>query len=192
MLSGKSRKKALPNQLSSVGKKSRLWPFSFQKWAWYLEPEQVPLEEHMKLLTKIGMPALLLGAAFLVTPVMAQNDENAPAPSSDNPAAAAPAQPAQDANSAAAPAQPAQDAAASARPAPDVSAAASPSPSSAGNTQLAMNTTGNASDFSSIPNTERKYSRARRGSDFRSEAETTKELNEKVSSLNGVSASNAQ
>jgi hypothetical protein len=133
----------------------------------------------MKLLTKIGMPALVLGATFLVTPVMAQNDQNAP--SSDNPAAAAPAQPSQDANSAAAPAQSAQDASASAS-----------ASSSAGYTQLAMNTTGNAGDFSSIPNTERKYSRARRGADFRSEAETTKALNEKVSSLNGVSASNAQ
>jgi hypothetical protein len=153
----------------------------------------------MKLLSKIGMPALMLGAAFLATPAMAQNDENAP--SSDNPAAAAaaaPAQPAQDANSAAAPAQSAQDANSPAA-APDTTAmnaqapsTASSTASSAGNVQLAMNTTGNASDFSSIPNTERKYSRARRGADYRSEAETTKELNEKVSSLNGVSASNAQ
>jgi hypothetical protein len=155
----------------------------------------------MKLLNKIGMPALMLGAAFFVTPVMAQNDENAP--SSDNPAAAAPAQPSQDANSAAAPAQSAQDSAAApaqsaqdaasaAAPAQPAQAASSASSSSAGGTQLAMNTTGNAASVSSIPDTERKYSRARRGADYQSESQTTKELNEKEASLNGASGGNAQ
>jgi hypothetical protein len=157
-------------------------------------PPRVPLEEHMRLLNKIGMPALMLGAAFFVTPAMAQNDENAP--SSDNPAAAAPAQPSQDANTAAAPAQSAQDAASAAAPAQSAqdatSAAASRSSSSSAYTQLAMNTTGNASDVSSIPDNQHKYSRARRGSDNRSENVTTKELNEKEASLNGASSASAQ
>ena len=152
----------------------------------------------MKLLNKIGMSALVFGAAFLVTPAMAQNDENAP--SSDNPAAAAPAQPSQDANSPAAPTQAAQDAAAPAQSAQDANSAASaaasaPSSSassSAGNMQLAMNTTGNANDLSSIADNQHKYSRARRSADNRSEDVTTKELNEKEASLNGVSGGNAQ
>jgi hypothetical protein len=140
----------------------------------------------MKLLNKIGMSALVFGAAFLVTPAMAQNDENAP--SSDNPAAAAPAQPSQDANSAAAPAQSAQDTTSATAPASSSSA----SSSSAGNMQVAMNTTGNASDLSSIPDNQHKYSRARRGADNRSEDVTTKELNEKEASLNGASGGNVQ
>ena len=152
----------------------------------------------MKLLNKIGMPALLLGAAFFVTPAMAQNDENAP--SSDNPAAAAPAQPSQDANRAAAHAQSAQDAApaqsakeaAPAQSAQDTAMPAASASSSSAGTQLAMNTTGNASDLSSIPDNQHKYSRARRSADNRSEGATTKELNEKEASLNGASGGNAQ
>src|SRR5579864_1974727 len=59
---------------------------------------RVPLEEHMKRLTKILIPALMLGAI----PALAQNAANTEATPGGNgsPAAAAPAQPAQDANSA--------------------------------------------------------------------------------------------
>ena len=138
----------------------------------------------MKLLTTICMPALLLGAAALVTPVMAQADAGA----SGNAAAAAPAQ---DANSAAIPAQTA--------PAQDNSAAGSSQTamgnqsggagtSSSGNTQMAMNTTGNASDLSSIPDNQHKYSRAKKSVDNRSEGQTTKDLNQKESSLGGASS----
>ena len=125
----------------------------------------------MKLLTTICIPALLLGAAALSTPAFAQADASASA----NAAAATPAQPAQDANSAAVPAQTAST---------DTSA---PAPASA-NTQLAMNTTGNASDLSSVPDNQHKYSRAKKASQDRSEDQTTKQLNQQESSLNGATA----
>ena len=145
----------------------------------------------MKLLTTICMPALLLGAATLDTPAMAQADAGA----SGNAAAAAPAQPAQDANSAAVPVQ--------AAPAQDNSAAASSqtamgsqsggtSAASSGNTQMAMNSTGNASDLSSIPDNQHKYSRGKKSADNRSEGQTTKDLNQKESSLSGASSGSAQ
>ena len=51
------------------------------------------------------------------------------------------------------------------------------------NTQMAMNTTGNAADLSSVPDTQKKYSRSSRNKDFKSEAETTKALNEKAAAL---------
>jgi hypothetical protein len=56
------------------------------------------------------------------------------------------------------------------------------------NTQLAMNTTGNASDLSSVPDTQKKYSRATRSRDFKSEAQTTRELNQKEAGMSGGSA----
>jgi hypothetical protein len=127
----------------------------------------------MKLLTTICIPALLLGAAALSTPAFAQADASASA----NAAAATPAQPAQDAHSAAVPAQTAST---------DTSANAS-APASA-NTQLAMNTTGNASDLSSVPDNQHKYSRAKKASQDRSEDQTTKQLNQQESSLNGATA----
>lgn len=134
----------------------------------------------MKLLTTICMPALMLGAAALVTPAMAQADASA----SGNAAAATSAQPAQDANSAAVPAQAAQD----------NSAAASQtamSSQSSGNTQMAMNSTGNASDLSSIPDNQHKYSRAKRSSQNKSEDQTTQQLNQKEASLNGASSTSS-
>jgi hypothetical protein len=131
----------------------------------------------MKLLTTICIPALLLGAAALSTPAFAQADASASA----NAAAATPAQPAQDANSAAVPAQTASNQAST-----DTSANAS-APASA-NTQLAMNTTGSASDLSSVRDNQHKYSRAKKASQDRSEDQTTKDLNQKESSLNGATA----
>jgi hypothetical protein len=131
----------------------------------------------MKLLTTICIPALLLGAAALSTPAFSQADASASA----NAAAAAPAQPAQDANSAAVPAQ-----TASSQAATDTSANA-PAPASA-NTQLAMNTIGNAGDLSSVPDNQHKYSRAKKALQDRSEDQTTKDLNQKESSLNGATA----
>ena len=133
----------------------------------------------MKLLT-ICMPALLLGAAAFVTPALAQADANA----SGNAAAASPAQPAQDANSAAVPAQSAQSDAA----APAQTAGNSQASSSSGNTQMAMNSTGNAGDLSSVPDNQHKYSRAKKAAQDRSEDQTTKQLNQQESSLNGATA----
>jgi hypothetical protein len=123
----------------------------------------------MKLLTTICIPALLLGAAALSSPAMAQGDANA----SGNAAA----QPAQDANSPAVPAQTAST---------DTSANASAPASS--NTQLAMNTTGNASDLSSVPDNQHKFSRAKKTAEDRSEDQTTKQLNQQESSLSGATA----
>jgi DsbC/DsbD-like thiol-disulfide interchange protein len=131
----------------------------------------------MKLLTTICIPALLLGAAALSTPVMAQSAPQPDASTSSNAAAAAPAQPAQDANSAAVPAQTASTDTSASTPA-----------AASGNTQLAMNTTGNASDLSSVPDNQHKYSRAKKPSEDRSEDQTTKDLNQKESSLNGTTA----
>jgi hypothetical protein len=148
------------------------------------------LEEHMKLLTTICMPALMLGAAVLVTPAFAQNDTAAPA---NNAAAAAPAQPAQDANSAAAPADSAQPMQAAANGQSDTSTSANAASSSSGNTQMAMNTTGNASDLSSIPDNQHKYSRAKKAAEDRSEDQTTKQLNQQEATLSGTASSgNAQ
>ncbi|MBV8590839.1 MAG: hypothetical protein JO212_12430 [Acetobacteraceae bacterium] len=53
---------------------------------------------------------------------------------------------------------------------------------------MAMNTTGNAADLSSIPDNQHKYSRAKKVRDNRSEDQTTKELNQKEASLSGSSA----
>jgi len=155
------------------------------------------MEERMKLFTAAFMPALMLGAATLITPAMAQNDTSASASSA---AAASPAQPAQDANSAAVPSQSAQDNNSAATPAQtamngqrssDTGASAS-APSPSGNAQIAMNTTGNASDLSSVPDNRHKYSRAKRLVDNRSENQTTKQLNQQESTLTGASNGSAQ
>ena len=99
--------------------------------------------------------ALLLGAA-LVTPAFAQDAaaNNGDSATAQNAPAAAPTTPV------------------------DTSANAS---STGANTQMAMNTTG--SDLSSVPDTQKKYSRSSRNKDFKTEAETTKQLNEKATQL---------
>jgi hypothetical protein len=137
----------------------------------------------MKLLTTICIPALLLGAAALTTPAMAQDNANTPS-------AAAPAQPAQDANSAAVSAQTAANADSASTPiaAPSGNVQSAPS----GNIQTATNTTGNASDLSSIPDNQHKYSSARKAAQNRSEDQTTQQLNKQEASLNGASTSSAQ
>jgi len=145
----------------------------------------------MKRLTKICMPVLILGAAVVAVPATAQIETNASA--SNNAAAAAPAQPAQDANSAAVPAGSANaNAAGQTALNSQPSANASASSSTSANSQMAMNTTGNAGDLSSIPDTQKKYNRAKRNADDRSEDATTRQLNQKESSLNGASSGNAQ
>ena len=140
----------------------------------------------MKLL---AISALMFGAAF-VTPALAQTDANASgnAAASSNAAAASPAQPAQDANTTAMPAQAAQNNSAAV---PAQQSAMNGQQASSGNTQMAMNTTGNAADLSSIPDNQHKYSRAKKASQNRSENQTTKELNQKEASLSGASSTSS-
>lgn len=123
------------------------------------------------------LSALLLGAA-LVTPALAQGNNAAAANNNSAQAApaAAPTTPVDTANT--------TTAANNSSQANDNNANAS----STAPTQMAMNTTGNAADLSSVPDTEKKYSRATRAKDFRKEAQTTAELNQKESSMNGNSA----
>ena len=60
----------------------------------------------------------------------------------------------------------------------------------AGDSQTAMNgggsATGTASAVSSVPDTQKKYKRASRASDFQKEAETTRQLNQQIASANGI------
>lgn len=108
------------------------------------------------------MPALMLGAVAFAAPAMAQNDAATAGSAADQTAMNG---------------QPSSSTAAS---------------SSSAGSQMAMNTTGNAGDLSSIPDTKQKYSRAKRSANFQSEAETTKQLNEKESSLSGASGGATQ
>ena len=53
--------------------------------------------------------------------------------------------------------------------------------------EMSATTASNASDpLASVPNTEKAYKRSNRASDFRKEAETTKELNQQVASAGGL------
>jgi hypothetical protein len=51
-----------------------------------------------------------------------------------------------------------------------------------------MNSTGTASDVSSVSDNQHKYSRAKRSAENKSEDQTTKQLNQQESSLNGASS----
>ena len=102
------------------------------------------------------LSAMLLGAA-LVTPAFAQDVY------------------ANNGNSATAQTAPA------AAPTTPVDTSANAASSTGANTQMAMNT--NAADLSSVSDTQKKYSRASRNKDFKTEAETTKQLNEKATQL---------
>jgi len=133
--------------------------------------------------------ALMLGAAAIAVPALAQNEANNEATPGGNSsaAAAAPAQPAQDANSAVPPSP--RSNGATDQTAMNTNANAS---SSSAGGQMAMNTTGSASDLSSIPDTKHKYSRAKRNADNQSEDQTTRQLNQQEASLNGASRGNGQ
>jgi hypothetical protein len=56
------------------------------------------------------------------------------------------------------------------------------------NTSSASSTSGSAdiSALSSVPDTQKKYKRSSRASDFNKEAETTKQLNQQVASAGGL------
>jgi hypothetical protein len=59
------------------------------------------------------------------------------------------------------------------------------------NTQVAMNSTGTASDVSSVTDNQHKYSKAKKSSEDRSEDQTTKQLNQQEAGLNGGSGNAA-
>jgi hypothetical protein len=115
--------------------------------------------------------ALLLGAA-LTTPALAQ----------DTAANATPAAPAAD-NAApiAAPTTPVQSTT-------TIAANTNSAASASAGTQTAMNSTGNAADLSSVPDTQKKYVRSNRARDYKKETAVTAQLNQKESSLNGATS----
>lgn len=125
------------------------------------------------------LSALLLGAA-LVTPALAQDaataNSNAQTSTATNAApAAAPTTPVDSSTNVAAN-----------ETANNANSNASTTANTSG-TQMATNTTGNAADLSSVPDTQKKYSRANRARDFKKEAQVTAQLNQKEASLNGAS-----
>jgi hypothetical protein len=131
------------------------------------------METPMKSVNKICMSVLLLGAAAIAVPAMAQS-----AAADNNAGAAESAQ-------AAAPSDNAQ-AAGAANESSNAAADASTSPSAApsSNTQTAMNSSANAAanaDVSSVGDTSKKYHRANRAKDFRAEQKITAQLNQQAS-----------
>jgi len=127
----------------------------------------------MKSVNKICMSILLLGAAAIAVPAMAQDANN-------NASAAESAQPAAPSNENAA--QPAAAANESSNAAADASTSPSAAPST--NTQTAMNSSSAAAanaDVSSVGDTSKKYHRASRAKDFRAEQKITAQLNQQAS-----------
>ena len=125
----------------------------------------------MKSVNKICMSVLLLGAAAIAVPAMAQEastnasaaqNAQATAPSNDNAAQAAGA----------------------ANESGNAVADASTSPSAAPSTKTAMNGSANAAanaDMSSVGDTSKKYHRATRAKDFAAEQKITEQLNQQAS-----------
>ena len=127
----------------------------------------------MKSVNKICMSVLMLGAAAIAVPAMAQ-DANTNASASQNAQAAAPS------NDNAAQAAGAANESAQANTAAD----ASTSPSAAPSTKTAMNSSANAAanaDVSSVGDTSKKYHRASRAKDFAAEQKVTEQLNQQAS-----------
>ena len=128
----------------------------------------------MKSVNKICMSVLLLGAAAIAVPAMAQEastnasaaqNAQATAPSNDNAAQAAGA--ANESGNAVA----------------DASTSPSAAPSTS-TTKTAMNSSANAAanaDVSSVGDTSKKYHRATRAKDFAAEQKITEQLNQQAS-----------
>lgn len=117
----------------------------------------------MKIVNKICMSILMLGAAAIAAPAMAQDEQNNANPTEN-------AQPADSSS------------ASSAGPAADASSSAS----APANTQTAMNTTSSSSsegaNLTSVGgDTSKKYHRATRAKDFRTEKSITAQLNQQAS-----------
>jgi hypothetical protein len=131
------------------------------------------MENPMKSVNKICMSVLMLGAAAIAVPTMAQEantnastaqSAQAAAPSNDNAAQAAGA--ANESSNAAA------------------DASASPSAAPPTSTKTAMNSSANAAanaDVSSVGDTSKKYHRATRAKDFAAEKKITQQLNQQAS-----------
>src|SRR5579863_9492949 len=131
------------------------------------------MENPMKSVNKICMSVLMLGAAAIAVPAMAQ-DANTNASASQNAQAAAPS------NDNAAQAAGAANESAQANTAAD----ASTSPSAAPSTKTAMNSSANAAanaDVSSVGDTSKKYHRASRAKDLAAEQKVTEQLNQQAS-----------
>jgi hypothetical protein len=133
------------------------------------------METPMKSVNKICMSVLLLGAAAIAVPALAQDANSA----NNNASAAESAQAAAPSNENA---QPAAAANQSSNTAADASTSPSAAPSA--NTQTAMNSSSNAAanaDVSSVGDTSKKYHRATRAKDFRAEQKITAQLNQQAS-----------
>lgn len=122
----------------------------------------------------LSLPALMLGAAVFVTPAFAQGagDANTSADTQARTTAGG-----------ADTAQPAADASANAGM--NANAGASDN-RTAMNGGMSADATGTASAVSSVPDTQKKYKRTSRASDFQKEAETTRQLNQQIASANGI------
>jgi hypothetical protein len=132
------------------------------------------MENPMKSVNKICMSVLMLGAAAIAVPAMAQAAGNnagaaesaqAAAPSNDNAQAAGAANESSQANAAA-------------------DASTSPSAAPSTSTKTAMNGSTNAAanaDVSSVGDTSKKYHRATRAKDFAAEKKITEQLNQQAS-----------
>jgi hypothetical protein len=132
------------------------------------------MENPMKNVNKICMSVLMLGAAAIAVPAMAQAADNnagaaesaqAAAPSNDNAQAAGAANESSQANAAA-------------------DASTSPSAAPSTSTKTAMNGSANAAskvDVSSVGDTSKKYHRATRAKDFAAEKKITEQLNQQAS-----------
>jgi hypothetical protein len=133
----------------------------------------VPMEIPMRSVNKICMSVLMLGAAAIAAPALAQSADSqaaAPAPASD-----------QAADAAAAPQTPNADAAASGEQA--ATADTSAGKQAPANQQTAMNSSGDAAanaNVSSVGDTSKKYHRASRAKDFRAEQKITQQLNQQA------------
>jgi hypothetical protein len=133
------------------------------------------METPMKSVNKICMSVLMLGAAAIAVPAMAQ-EANTNANAAENAQAAAPS------NDSAAQAAGAANESGQANAAADASTSPSAAPSTS--TKTAMNSSANAAanaDVSSVGDTSKKYHRATRAKDFAAEKKITEQLNQQAS-----------
>jgi hypothetical protein len=134
------------------------------------------MENPMKSVNKICMSVLMLGAAAIAVPAMAQEANNTNAGAAQSAQAAAPS------NDNAAQAAGAANESSQANAAADASTSPSAAPSTS--TKTAMNSSANAAanaDVSSVGDTSKKYHRATRAKDFAAEKKITEQLNQQAS-----------
>jgi hypothetical protein len=132
------------------------------------------METPMKSVNKICMSVLMLGAAAIAVPAMAQD-------ANTNAGAAESAQPAAPSNDNAAQAAGAPNESSQANAAADASTSPSAAPSTS--TKTAMNSSADAAanaNVSSVGDTSKKYHRASRAKDFAAEQKITEQLNQQA------------